>query len=73
MTFKKSGKSKRRLDQTLCQFLFFHCDIIFDKLSKLGQISYVIPYYIENKRLLYLGRFFVSLLENWYKLRKIVT
>ena len=32
-------KSKSYLDQKLCQFLFFHCDVIFEKLSKLGKIS----------------------------------
>ena len=41
--FLKNRKSKSRLDQMLCQFLFFHCGV---KLAKLGQISCVIPYYI---------------------------
>ena len=48
MTSKKSLLSKSLIDQKLCQF-FFHCDVIFDKLSKLRQISCVIPYYIEIK------------------------
>ena len=65
MTFKKNWKSKSRLDQKLCQFLFFHCDAIFNKLSKLGQISCVIPYYTEIYPV-YLGKTFVNLLENWY-------
>ena len=68
MTFKKNHKSKSRLDQKLCQFLFFQCDVIIDKLSKLGQI----PYYIEIKGSVHLGKFSVNLLENWYKMRKII-
>ena len=55
MTFEK-GK--------LCQFLFFRCGIIFDKSSKLWQISCEIPYYIKIKDSLYLDKFFVNLLEN---------
>ena len=51
----------------------FQCDVIFDKLSKLGQISCVIPYYIEKKDSLNLDKFFANLLENWYKMRKIIT
>ena len=37
--------------------LFFNCDVIFDKLSKLGQISRIIPYYTEIKDSLYLVSF----------------
>ena len=51
----------------------FQCDVIFDKLSKLGQISCVIPYYIEEKDSLNLDKFFANLLESWYKMRKIIT
>ena len=47
--FKKRRKSKSRLDQKLCQFLFFQCEIIFGKLSELGQISCAIPYCTEIK------------------------
>ena len=68
---QKKRKSKSRLDQTLCQFLFFHVNVIFDKLSKLGQISCVIPYYIEIKDSLYLGKFFVNLLNNWFKMKRL--
>ena len=64
----KNRKPKSRLDQKLCQFLFSSCDIYFDKLSRLGQISCAISYYIE-KDSLYLGKFFVSLLENWCKMK----
>ena len=64
MTFKKSRKSKSHLDQKLRQFLFFPCDIIFDKLPKLGQISDVIPYHTETKDSLYLVKFFANLLHN---------
>ena len=32
MTFKKNLKSKSHPDQKLGQFLFFHCDVNFDKL-----------------------------------------
>ena len=67
MNFKKSLKSQSCLDQ---KFLFFHCGVIFDKLSKLGQISFVIPYYIEIKDSLYMSKIFVNLLESWYKMRK---
>ena len=56
MTLKKPRKSKSRLNQKLCQFLFFDCDVLFDKLSKLGQISCVISYYIEIKDSLHLGK-----------------
>ena len=45
--FKKKRKSNLRLGQTLGQFLFFHYDVIDDKLSKLRQISCAIPYHIE--------------------------
>ena len=58
-----------RLDQKLCQF-FFHRDVIFKKPSKMGPISCVIPYYIEIKESLYLGKFFSNFFENWYKMRK---
>ena len=59
---KKICISQSRQDQKLCQFLFFCCDVIFDKLPKLGQISCVILYYIEIKDSSYLGKFFVKLL-----------
>ena len=52
MTLNKNRKSKSRLDQKLYQFLFFHCDVIFDKLSKLEQISCVIPHYMEIRLLI---------------------
>ena len=42
LTFKKTRQSKSPLNQKLCQFVFFDCDVIFDKLSKLGQMSCVI-------------------------------
>ena len=58
------------LDQELCQFLFFLIDVIFDKLSKLGEISRVISYYIETKGSWYLGQFFVNFFENCHKMRK---
>ena len=45
-------------------FFFFHCDVIFDKLPKLGQISCVTASYIETKDSLYLGKFFVGFFEN---------
>ena len=60
------------LDQKLYQFLFDHCDVISEKKSKLGQISGAIPYYIQIKDFLYLGNFFVDLLEKWYNKRKII-
>ena len=47
-------------------------NVIFDKLLKLGQMSYVIPYCIEIKSPLYQGKFFVNLLANWHKTRKII-
>ena len=52
---KKVCKSKSCLNQKLCQFLFFDCDIILDNLSKLGQISCVISYYTEIKDSFHLG------------------
>ena len=36
----------------------------------MGPISCVIPYYIEIKESLYLGKFFSNFFENWYKMRK---
>ena len=69
---KKPRTSQSCLDQKLCQFLFVHCAFVFDKLSKLGQISCEVSYYIEIKGALYLGMFFANLLENWYKMRKII-
>ena len=50
----------------------FQCNVTFDKLSKLGQISVVINYYIEIKDSLYLGKSFVNIFENWYQMRKII-
>ena len=69
ITYKQT---KSHLDQKLCQFLFFHCDITFDKLSKLGKVSFIILYYIEIRDSLYLHKFLISLLENWHKMRKII-
>ena len=65
-------KSNLRLDQKLYQFLLFHCDAIFDKLSKLGQMSCVILLYTEIKNFFHLRKFFVIPFENWYKIRKII-
>ena len=62
LTLKKNRQSIWRLRQKLCQFLFFRCDVIIDKLSKLEKISCVIPYYIEMKDSFYLGKFYVRLL-----------
>ena len=43
-TFQKHARrSKSNLDQKLCQFWYFICDVIFDKLSKLWQIYCIIP------------------------------
>ena len=39
---KKKRKSKSHQFKSYASFFFFHCDIIFDKLSKLGQIFCVI-------------------------------
>ena len=47
----------------------FDFDIIFDKLLDLGQISPVIPYYIEIKDPLYLRKCFINRLKNCYKIR----
>ena len=44
--------------KSYASFCFFYYDVIFDKLSNLGQIPCVIPYYIEIKRLLISGRVF---------------
>ena len=71
MTFK-NPQFKINLDQKLCQFLLFHCDVIFDKLSRLGQISCLTPYYIELKDPYIRATFFVNLLKIWYKMRKII-
>ena len=51
--------------------LFFHCDVFFDKLSKLQQISFVILYYME-KRLLISGIDFHHSSWKLYKMRKII-
>ena len=56
MTFKNTRKLKSRLNQKLCQFLLFDCDVTFHKLSKLRQICRVISYYIEMKDSLHLGK-----------------
>ena len=40
--FKKSRRSKLNVDPKLCQFLYFICDVIFDKISELRQISCII-------------------------------
>ena len=69
--FWKNRKSKTSRDQKLCKF-FFPLWGHFDKLLKLGQISGVILYYIEIKDSLYQGTFFVYILKNWYKMKKII-
>ena len=51
--------------------LFFHCDVFFDKLSKLQQISFVILYYME-KRLLISGIDFHHSTWKLYEMRKII-
>ena len=55
MTFKRNPQVKIKFKSKVCQ-VFFDCDVIFDKLSKLGQISCVISYYIEIKDSLHLGK-----------------
>ena len=48
MTLKKNMEVKMTYRPKVMS-VFFHCDVIFDKLSKLRQISCAIPYYIEIK------------------------
>ena len=52
--------------------VIFAYDVIFDKVSKLVQISCVTPYYIETKDSAYLGKIFVNLLGNSNKMREII-
>ena len=49
--FKKNPQVKITSRSKVRQFLFFHCDVMFDNLEKFGQISSVIPYYLEIKAL----------------------
>ena len=64
----------KHLQKTLLfkNFLSFHRDVILDKLSKLDQVSSVIRHYSEIKDTSHLGKFLVNLLENWYKMKKII-
>ena len=52
--------------------VIFAYDVIFDKVSKLVQISCVTPHYTETRDSAYLGKIFVNLLGNWNKMRKII-
>ena len=72
MTFKKIASQNQLQIKGCASFCFCYYDIIFEELSKLGQTSCVIPYYIEIKDTLQLGKFFVALLENWYKMKKTI-
>ena len=49
MTFKKIASQNQLQIKGCASFCFCYCDIIFEELSKLGQTSCVIPYYIEIK------------------------
>ena len=62
MTFEKTSSQNQNHDS-----FFFRRVVIFDKLSKLGQISCVILCYKEIKDFLYLGKIFAwsSILDVW--------
>ena len=49
----------------LCLFLYFVCDVIFDKLSEPQQISCIIPHQVEAPDSLYRIKFGISHYENW--------
>ena len=49
MNLKKNRNSKSTLDPKLCQFLYFICDIIFEKFSELRQTFCIIPRYVEKQ------------------------
>ena len=63
MTFEKHQVKTK----IMTVFFFFRRVVIFDKLSKLGQISCVILCYKEIKDFLYLGKIFAwsSILDVW--------
>ena len=42
MTLKQPRRSESSLDPKLCQFLYFICDVTFDKPLELPQISCII-------------------------------
>ena len=44
MIFLKNRRSKSNLESKICQILYFICEVIFDKLSELQQISCIIPH-----------------------------
>ena len=64
MTLKKPRNSKSRLGQKLFQFL------VFSLWRHLWQTIRIGANFLCN--FLYLGKFLVNLLENWYKMRKII-
>ena len=64
--FWKNHKSKSRLDQKFCQFVFFHCDVFFDKLSiNIGGNFLCNSLLRRNKRLLISGQ---NLIQSSWKL-----
>ena len=64
--FWKNHKSKSRLDQKICQFVFFHCDVFFDKLSiNIGGNFLCNSLLRRNKRLLISGQ---NLIQSSWKL-----
>ena len=73
MTFKKNRRSKLNQDSMLCQFLYFICDVIFDKLSELQQIPCIIPHKAEIQDSSYWAGFSINHNGNWYKWRVLVS
>ena len=64
--FWKNHKSKSRLDQKFRQFVFFHCDVFFDKLSiNIGGNFLCNSLLRRNKRLLISGQ---NLIQSSWKL-----
>ena len=65
MTLKKLRKPKSRLESKVIPVFAF-------SLLKLGQMFCVIPYYIRIEDSFYLGKLYINLLENWYKMRNLI-
>ena len=58
--FKKTRRLKSHLDPKLCQFLYFICDVILEKLLELRQISCIVHHLVEIQDSLYQAKFSIN-------------
>ena len=58
--FKKNRRLKSHLDPKLCQFLYFICDVILEKLLELRLISCIVHHLVEIQDSLYQAKFSIN-------------